>query len=372
MVRGEIYYHLLPGDGNLDSLAEVAFTRAAELDPGFSPPLTHLADLMFRRGDLSHATLIIKRLERIGADSALVVPLLLMRDCIQTGPGSAIWDRAAGSTPDAVLMAAQGLAAGGSHLQCAESGFRSVLDHADASPAYQWGALIGLTAILAASGRDAELVRMVDSAQSSIPAARMFYLVDDVAGGSLMAPAESAAATMLSAPARLGASRLWYLGQWSAHRGDTLRLRWVLDSAKAIAARSRAPSDSLLVRALTAHLVLLGGDSAAALKLFANLRSVVPLDTLVWGAWDALAPERVQLAELLLASGHPARAAEVAAVLDGSQSLSFLTFLPRAIEVRRRAAEQLGNAARAAALRRRLAGFGTADARRIPNGTATH
>src|SRR4029077_11978329 len=42
MALGEVFYHLLPREEHLDSLAEVAFLQARQLDPDFAPPLFHL------------------------------------------------------------------------------------------------------------------------------------------------------------------------------------------------------------------------------------------------------------------------------------------------------------------------------------------
>ncbi|HET8763257.1 MAG TPA: hypothetical protein VFM12_07555, partial [Gemmatimonadales bacterium] len=354
-IRGEIYLHLLPAGENLDSIAEASFARAASLDPAFAPPLNHLGELMLRRGDVSDAEPLIARLRRGTADSSLFAPLLLMRDCVRSGPDAPNWNAAVASDPSIVLTAARQLAAGGSHLACAERGFRAILDHPSADPAYNWGALLGLNALLAATGAPGELEHVLDSAVAEMPAARELYLFDAIAGRSLGGRGDSFAATLWSAPPPASAARLWYLGEWSAAQGDASRLLGVTEAAGYRVSESASPSDSLLASVLDAHLSLIRGDTVGAISRLSSLASVVPLDSLVWDRWDALPAERVLLAELLQASGKPEAAIAVASVFDGSQALAFLPYLSRALAVRARAADQLGRRREAAALRERLA-----------------
>jgi serine/threonine-protein kinase len=353
-IRGEIYLHLLPDGANLDSVAEASFARAASLDPAFAPPLNHLAELMLRRGDVADAEPIIARLRRGTADSSLLTPLLLMRDCVRSGPDAPGWEAAVAGDPSLVLTAARQLAAGGAHPGCAERGFRAVLDPPAVDPSYKWGALLGLNAILMLTGRP-ELQQLLDSAMTGMPGARELYLFDAIAGRSLGGRGDSIAMTLWSAPAPVPPARLWYLGQWSAARADSARLVQVAGAAATLRDQSAAASDSLLASVLDAHVSLLRGDTSDAVSRLASLASAVPLDSLVWDRWDALPAERVLLAELLLARGEPERAIAVASALDGSQALAFLPYLRRSLDVRARSAERLGQRRLAAVLRERLA-----------------
>ena len=362
-VKGEIYLHLLPLDGNLDSVAEAAFARAAALDPDFTPPLNHLAELMLRRGDIRDAGAITERLQHGAADSLLFGPLLLMRSCLRGDTSGAEWARAVESDPSPVLTAARQLAAGGAHLACAKHGFRAVLDNPSADPASKWGALLGLNAILMVAGEPGALRHLLDSAVATMPSARELYLFDAIAGRSLDGLGDSLAMTLWSAPPPPSAPRLWYLGQWSAARGDTARLLGIAEAAASLRNRSAAASDSLLASVLDARLGLLRGDTSGAMTRLSVLASVVPLDSLVWDRWDALPAERVLLAELLQARGKPEEAIAAASVLDGSQALAFLPFLSRSLAVRVRAADQLGRRREAATLRERLAALTPNDAR---------
>ena len=100
------------------------------------------------------------------------------------------------------------------------------------------------------------------------------------------------------------------------------------------------------------------GDSATALSRLSALNPTAPLGDLEWQPWESLAPERLALANLLLARGEYARADEVAGLLQAPQPIFYLTYFPAALAVRTRAAVALGRSqaadrleARAAALR---------------------
>ncbi|HET7602321.1 MAG TPA: tetratricopeptide repeat protein, partial [Gemmatimonadales bacterium] len=362
-IRGEIYLHLLPAAENLDSIAEASFARAAALDPSFAPPLNHLGELMLRRGDVEDAEPLIARLRRGTADSSLFAPLLLMRDCVRGGPDAPNWEAAVASDPSVVLTAARQLAAGGSHMACAERALRTLLEPTPGDSSYKWGALLALNDVLMASGQ-AALPRLLDSAVISMPDARRLYLVNAVAGQDKGGRGDSVAAAFSSMPPPMSAGRIWYLGQWATVRKDTAHLAQLSGHAAVLRDESAAASDSLLASVLDAHLTLLRGDTSAAIRALSSLSSAVPLDWLVWDPWAALAAERVLLAELLLAHGEPGPSAAVAEVLDGSQSLAFLPFLRRALVVRMRAMEQLGKKRDAALLKARLEALEANDARR--------
>jgi hypothetical protein len=71
-----------------------------------------------------------------------------------------------------------------------------------------------------------------------------------------------------------------------------------------------------------------------------------------------LAPDRLLLAELLLARRQPREAIRTAAVFDHPVPAVFLPFLPASLELRRRAAEVLGAAGEAREYADRLTALG--------------
>ena len=65
--------------------------------------------------------------------------------------------------------------------------------------------------------------------------------------------------------------------------------------------------------------------------------------------------EQLRLAEILLARGQAQEALDVASAFDSPGVLAFVSFLAVSLELRIRAAEELGNTGLAEALRARLA-----------------
>ena len=352
---GEAYFHLLPGMGSPDSLAGAAFTRAARLDSAFAPALVHLTELTIRRGDLPRGAQLVAQLRRFDTDTSMVAPLALMLECVERGAGATRWVRELARDPGGVLDAARALSAGAAHAACAEQGFRVVLEHEASPPNTRWGALLGLQGLLLAQGREAEVRTLLDASVATLPAAVGLFLVDAVAGAAFEDRAEAVSASLDGDPATFRAGRLWYLGEWAARRRDSLRLGELERAAQALAARTGTQGDRLVADALAAHLQLHRGDSAGALARFRLLASVARTDSLAWDPWHALVPERMQLAELLLASGDAEQAARVLEVFDGQQTVMFLPYLPRALALRVRAAEALGRPREGAQLRERIA-----------------
>ena len=97
------------------------------------------------------------------------------------------------------------------------------------------------------------------------------------------------------------------------------------------------------------------GDSAQAIALLRQLTPAASQADLSWQPWEALAGERLALAELLLASGRPADADSVVSELDSHRAIVYLVYLPAVLELKARAAEALGRPGMAAANRSRLA-----------------
>jgi hypothetical protein len=80
------------------------------------------------------------------------------------------------------------------------------------------------------------------------------------------------------------------------------------------------PAEQVPARAMAARMLLLRGDTTAAIDSLLVVRPVASLPDLVWNYWEALAPERLLLARLLLARGRPAEADAVARSFDGQRT----------------------------------------------------
>ncbi len=124
---GEVYTHLLPDEGVLDSLAEDAFVEAHQLDSGLAAPLFHLIEIALRRGDVARARELRPLLRDAGGDWELETQVEVMAECVERGPGGVDWRNAVRETPAAVTQVARMLAGGAAHLPCAEAGWRALL-----------------------------------------------------------------------------------------------------------------------------------------------------------------------------------------------------------------------------------------------------
>ncbi|MEZ0335644.1 MAG: hypothetical protein ACAI18_16735, partial [Gemmatimonadales bacterium] len=152
-------------------------------------------------------------------------------------------------------------------------------------------------------------------------------------------------------------ARLWWFGEWSAAHGDTVRLAAIAGRMRQRVAISGLAADAVPARAMAARLLLARGDTAAAIETLRALLPVAPMGPLIWGYWEPLSAERLLLARLLLATGRPAEAMRVAETFDGPRSGTDLAFLPHSLDLRREAAQRMGDRAKDAALARRQEGL---------------
>jgi hypothetical protein len=354
MSLGEVYYHLLPRASSLDSLAEAAFAEAHRLEPDFTPALYHLVAIALRREDVGAARGYFAALRALGADSALELRLSLMFQCVDRGPASVDWGTAVRRDPNGVLEAAQPLIMGPRQRSCAHAAYQAVLGAPGVES--RWGALLGLQGMLVADGRSKELERLFASPQAADLPGRLLYLWDATADPELDSVAATVAAERGDDYGKMSSPNLWLLGEWEAHRGNASAVRRigaVLDSL----ARSGTRQDSVLARIMVVQAVRAGGDTAAAIAQLSTLTPSAPRAELMWQPWEALAGERLVLAELLLARRRFAAADSVAAELENHRAVAFLPFLPASLRVRIQAAEAMGNRALAADVRRRLESF---------------
>ncbi|HEY7635507.1 MAG TPA: protein kinase [Gemmatimonadales bacterium] len=353
MALGEVYYHLLPQATSLDSLAESAFLQAHQYDSTFTPPLFHLAQIALRRRDTRSAERLLRRLQQADPDSTFSRSLSLMYQCVRDGPAQVPWREAAERRPADVLSASAALAGGGANPACAEAGYQAVLG--TANQANRWGALLGLQALLAATGQVAAVDSVLARAEGLGLPGRLLYLLDAAATTGFEKEAAAVALQRGRLYDSMPSPNLWLLGEWEAHRGNLEHLRAIAGVATRRAGLSGDRTDSLFARILEAHAVRIQGDSARAISLLAGLRPSAAQADLVWQPWEALAGERLALAQLYLARHQAAEADRVAAEIDSHRAVVYLVYLPASLELRARAARSLGRSDLAAAYVARLA-----------------
>jgi tRNA A-37 threonylcarbamoyl transferase component Bud32 len=363
MALGEVYYHLLPlTEGRLDSLAEVEFTAAAA-DSGFSPARFHLAEIAIRGGDTTRARRAVEdflRLAQADPSRSQQAELLLMLSCVGGGRKGVNWQTAATTDPLDVLRAASMLAGGGAFPGCAEDGFRAVFDNVTLGLGNRWGAFLGLQGILAAEGRTSELTALISSSVGGgLGLADQLYVLDGLAGVAVEENAQAVAG-------REGQDRAgkppsftqWLAGEWLARGGDQAAAGRIRDALATRAAQGGDPATAQYAAVLGARLALLQGDTAAAIGRLRAALSVGRRDDLDWGVGESLAPDRLLLANLLLAGGQPREATSVAALFDQPAPAAFLPYLPASLTLRHRAALAMGRDNEARIYERRLASLG--------------
>ena len=356
---GEAAYHLWPAGDALDSVANDAFLRSVQADPDFAPVVFHLAELAIARNDLAQAAELVARHRRLSADTAQQLQLEFMLGCVRS-PGPVDWTPLAVRDTGGVALIEAGriLAAGGRHLGCAASAYGAALRSRlpDEDQSRRWTASLGLHHIAIARGDREGAKALADSiVAAGQPAGRGLRILDAVlgTGSDLIGAAEMAAQ---DAPLdSVSVARLQWFGEWSAAHGDIPRLAAVTARMRHDAAVSGLREDSVRTQAMEARLLLARGDTAAAIDRLRALHPVAPLGLLIWGHWEAMSAERLLLARLLLARGQPAAAMRVAASFDGARSGADLAFLPLSLDLRREAAERLGDREQLVALARRQA-----------------
>jgi eukaryotic-like serine/threonine-protein kinase len=370
MQLGEVYTHLLPEAGDVDSLAEDAFETAHRLDPRATNILLHLIENRLRHGDLGQATPMVQAFLAATPDSArLVAKVRMMEACVRDGPARVDWAAEARQNAPAVLTAATSLASAGGRFDCAVPALAEVV-RADTSKAGddRWFALLQLQAVLLAQGRTAEAMAQVDARPESDEASTM-YLLDGPVFPTVAARADSVAETYARqcGPKFTGCAssyRMWELALWAAHREQAATAD---DVARELAARGQRAENfqdsivgSILAKSAAAHAALARSDTATALGLFESLvRAPVPGGVNI--EWNVALPrglDRLVLARLLVIRGQVRRAISIADVFDSSGPSVYLLYLPSSLELRAHAAQALGEPALAARYQARISALG--------------
>lgn len=373
MALGEVYTHLLPDAGQLDSLAETAFKQARQLDSTFAPVLYHLIEIALRKGDVVEATRLMGQFRETAPDSAERVPLEIMLTCVEESSDQVDWRGLARSVPQWVVEAGRSLAVAGLRQpRCAEAAWRAILAHDTATggqgPARRWGALSGLQALLVAEGQTQALKELLrrDTEFGPDRIARL-YILSALAGAPVEAEADQGAVELRRVyEADPGGTRsptsvtLWYLGIWEAHRGRWVEARAIADTLAAWAARRSVRREALMAKSVAARALLASGDSTTALKLLLALVPDTVRGGLQWYPWESLGGERLLLAQLRFARGEYVASQRAAAGLDASP-VPHVMYLAASLVLRMRAAERLGDGRAADAMRRRLLALGRQD-----------
>jgi len=364
MLLAEVHNHLLPRDVSLDS-ARAFFLEAAR-DPGFTPPLIHLAEGAVREGRLGEAEELMQRLEEDQADPQKLEILELMHRCVAEGPESVDFHGLAKRSLETVYDLAVLLSGGARQTACARAAFEALLVTDAWSTNYSWAAAQALQRLMVAQGRvdEAEtfLLTLIENERAA--AAPMFTAVLNTAAGApmpriLSLTEQTAMGLYGDEYERIrGATTPWVLGILYVARNEADRVRLMRDHLARTAEDTGDPRTGLLAGSLSGHLALLEGDTALALSLFESLTPVSNRAALSNGLPDALAPDRLKLAELYLARGDFEGAHSVASVFDHPEPLAFIPFIPQSLRIRRAAAEGMGREDLAEEYTRRLEELG--------------
>jgi serine/threonine-protein kinase len=356
MQLGEVYTHLLPEAGQVDSLAAQAFETAHQLDPRATNLLLHLIQQRLRQGDTAGAAPLVSQFLLATPDTAkLSAHVRLIDRCVRSGPDSIAWATEAARQPDAVLGGAQALAAGGAQPRCAEVAFASLV-RVDTTRAgdFRWFALLELQSLLLARGRTADAISAIRSAPIDDQAARMFLLdapvYPDVAGH---AAATAQGHLRQCGPEYTGCPNsylVWQLAVWSAFSRDT---SLAAEAARQLESRAAAERDSgaalttsILARSARAQATLAEGDTALAFTLLDSLlrQPLPPGEPIDWNIALPRALERLAFARLLLARREYSRAIAVADVFDSPAPSIYLLYVPESLRLRAQAASAMGDA----------------------------
>jgi hypothetical protein len=364
MAEGEALYHLFPTGDRRAGYAKEAFENARRFDPGFTPPLVHLAEIALRDGDLEAAQALRLEISGTAGDVVAAVHLELMASCLASGPEGLDWSGETDAAPMLVLGVGVHAGAGGAAPACAVAAYNAL--QADAAPAFAWSALLGRFSTALAVG-DQELTRsLLRSAGSDFPQQQHFlYVLGALVGAPFRPDADDAVLALERQGSARGATRLWSMGVWRAVRGEPEGVAAALELARTHAEESGLAGDSLLVDALAGWMAFARGDSTLAIERFAALGPVLPPHELEWGLWEALPAESLMLARLHLARGAFGDAIRIAERIEHVQPTVYVAYMAQSLQIRREAAEALGQESEAAAYRTRLDRLRTTELPRI-------
>jgi len=313
--------------------------------------------MRLRRGDVAKAAPLVRRFLAADPDSTLAEQIRVMYTCVSQNPAAVDWPNAVRKRPLAVLGAAQSLAVGGGQLPCAAAAYAAIRTYetpemaADdqAVDVRRWGALVGLQGVLIAQGRTDEAIAHIDSAIARGEGGHSLLIV----GGAIVPAFEARAAESVKQyEAQWGPrcqrcssnDRVWQLGVWATHVGDSASLTVLANELATRAKATGAAHIALMAQATAARLQLARGDSAGIRALTGILATPIdrPSD-LLWLDAEGRGPERLALVKALIRQRQFQRAIDVADVFDSPGTQSYVAYLPISLELRAVAAESLGN-----------------------------
>ena len=363
MQLGEVYTHLLPVGGNLDSLAQNAFDEAYRLDPSAKLVLLHPIEIRLRQGKAVEAAPLVRDFLDAGPDTALARQVMIMYDCVRAGTTGVNWGQMAKDYPLAVLSSSNAFKGGGARLGCSSRGFEAVVatDTIPANAGRRWIAIVGLTTTYLAQNHANDAKAQIDTAIAHgwggaslyLMAAPIYPEMRDAAKAIARKDEITYGANYAKCPY---VGRLYHLGVWEALTGRPAVAEAISRDLAARAQKSKLPADGRMARSSAAFAALARGDSARALSMLQRIvGEPVPSTDIVW---DLVAPrgiERLTLARLLAAKRDYRKALDVANVFDTAWPSIYLLYVPASLELRARAATALSDDGMAAQFKNRLA-----------------
>ena len=341
MALGEVYYHLLPERGPLDSLATTAFSEAQRLDEGFTPARYHAIELALVRGDLATARRLSSDLFRSARDSTNSAALLLMLRCAGGGLDGAGWRTAARSTPAAVMEAAATLLSAPALQTCAEQALKSVLASDSVPASYRANALFGLHALELSRGHSEEAARLTATSDGKTYHLDWLFLLESAAGLAFSDRAADLARMHGSDFGSMPSPLLWARGTWEARRGSPSVADTIAAILEARAEAGDRRRDRLFAEAVRAQALLARGDTLEGRARLAAMKPSAGVQEIAWSLWEPLGIERLTLAEIALARGEHAEALRLASLLDAPAPFVYLIYRPVSLQIRLQAARGL-------------------------------
>jgi len=352
---GQVYARMLPSRGPADSLSEIAFLRARQLDGDFAPALMQLERLALRRGDLGTAERFAKEVKAAHADSSHALARTLMTQCLEHGASSVDWKKAIREDTESVLEVGKLLAAGGKQPLCGRGAVQALLkaDTFFVLRGYRWASLLileGIDETLGLAPNDNELsLRGV----AGLPLWALSGLRSQTTP-ELDRTRRRALDSLASTYQTLRTDKLWYLGLIAFRLRDDVTLASIQRIVSSRAESLGGRMDRLVASEVSARLKLLRGDSTGAINELRALKPTARRNDIAWQPCESLAAERMMLAELLLARGDARGAIDVATLLDAPEPAVYLYYLRPSLLLRARAAEQLHDARLVKSYRARL------------------
>jgi tetratricopeptide (TPR) repeat protein len=363
---GEVYTHLVPRKAPQDSLAQDAFLRVYGSTDGSAPALYHLVEYAIRDGDLASASEFLRQYRAASPDTlGYAVPKLeLMLRCVREGPGVIDWRDLVLRDVRPVSQAARSLGVGAAYPDCAMAAWMAIIDfHASEADGYMYKALVGLQSLLAATGRDDELIALMDSALASgsqnAVSAKRNYVAYYLAGARVDLEAKALVDSFKTNLWNISDARLWSVGVWDVDRNNLESARTIRDTLNSRTATDDRPVLSQWAMSLSAHVAAAEGDTTRAIAL---LQSITPAAHRgnVYYFWNSMGLERLLHARLLMARREYKAAYDVAAGLDspGAVNIIYPLFVPLSLEIRLQSARALNDQAAVQAIEARLSALG--------------